>query len=116
MFDSFIKLDTTVYILKCLETVLHFVLNKGLLVGCGKKVIFCGIFRGKFREKMADFAGNVRKFSGPISLKKPLVEMTDFVEIFWAHLLKSDQFCTDLTSIFNKKDGHFQFFLENDDC
>jgi len=34
-----------------------------------KKVTFCGIFRDKFVEKMADFASDSRKFSGEISLK-----------------------------------------------
>ena len=32
-------------------------LISGLLVGRGKKVKFCGVFRGKFAEKKADFAG-----------------------------------------------------------
>ena len=32
----------------------------GLLIGCGKKVKFCRIFREKFAEKSADFAGIFR--------------------------------------------------------
>ena len=44
-------------------------LNTGLVVGRGKKVKFRGIFRDKFAEKMADFAGISREFSRPVSLK-----------------------------------------------
>ena len=44
-------------------------LYSGLLVGRGKKVKFCGIFRDKFAEKTADFAGISREFSRPVSLK-----------------------------------------------
>ena len=41
----------------------------GFLVGREKKVKFCGIFRDKFAEKMADFTGISREFSRPVSLK-----------------------------------------------
>jgi len=41
----------------------------GLLVGRGKKVKFSGMFRDKYAEKTADFAGISREFSRPISLK-----------------------------------------------
>ena len=44
-------------------------LSAGLLVGRGKKVKFRGIFRGKFAEKTADFAGILREFLRPVSLK-----------------------------------------------
>ena len=43
--------------------------HTGLLVGRGKKAEFRGIFRGKFAEKMADFAGILREFLRPVSLK-----------------------------------------------
>ena len=46
----------------------HFIIT-GLLVGRGKKVKFRGIFRGKFVEKTADFAGISREFSRPVSPK-----------------------------------------------
>ena len=41
----------------------------GLLIFHGKKAKFCGIFRGKFAEKSADFAGKKSKFqeNRPIS-------------------------------------------------
>ena len=35
----------------------------GLLIFCGKKAKFCGIFKGKFVEKSADFAGKKSKFA-----------------------------------------------------
>ena len=41
----------------------------GLLVGRGKKVKFRGIFRDKFAEKTADFAGISREFSRPVLMK-----------------------------------------------
>ena len=43
--------------------------NTGPLIGRGKKVKFHGIFRDKFAEKTADFAGISRKNSGQISPK-----------------------------------------------
>ena len=39
-------------------------LSAGLLIGHGKKVKFCRIFRGKFVEKSADFAGILWEISG----------------------------------------------------
>ena len=36
----------------------------GLLIGRGKKVKFRGILRDKFVEKLADFMGILREFSG----------------------------------------------------
>ena len=42
----------------------------GLLIGCGKKVKFCHIFRDKLVEKMADFRGNLWEFSGQ-KMKEP---------------------------------------------
>ena len=36
----------------------------GLLIFRGKKAKFHGIFRGKFAEKSADFAGKKSKFAG----------------------------------------------------
>ena len=44
-------------------------LSTGLLVGRGKKVKFRGIFRDKFAEKTADFAGISLEFLRPVSLK-----------------------------------------------
>ena len=38
-------------------------LNSGLLIFCGKKAKFCGIFRRKFAEKSADFARFLREKS-----------------------------------------------------
>ena len=38
-------------------------LEAGLLIFCGKKANFLGIFRGKFAEKLADFAGFSREES-----------------------------------------------------
>ena len=35
----------------------------GLLIFCGKKAKFRGIFKGKFAEKSADFAGKKSKFA-----------------------------------------------------
>ena len=50
----------------------------GLLVGRGKKVKFCGIFRDKFAEKTADFAGILEaSFAG-----KRLVKNGRFRESF----------------------------------
>ena len=37
--------------------------HTGLLIFCGKKAKFRGIFRGKFAEKSADFAGKKSKFA-----------------------------------------------------
>ena len=42
----------------------------GLLVFRRKKTKCCGIFRGKFAEKSADFTGNVRGRASDISRKK----------------------------------------------
>ena len=46
--------------------------HTGLLIFCGKKAKFRGIFRGKFVEKSADFAGKSQKLrkNRPISLEK----------------------------------------------
>ena len=42
----------------------------GLLVGRGKKKVkFRRLFKDKFAKKPADFAGILREFSGPVSLK-----------------------------------------------
>ena len=46
------------HLFNCLVTI-HL---SGLLVFCGKKAKFRGIFRGKFTEKSADFAGKKWKF------------------------------------------------------
>ena len=46
-----------------------FKLPSGLLIGCRKKVKFPGIFRDRFAEKLADFAGILQKFSRLVSLK-----------------------------------------------
>ena len=53
----------------------------GLLIGRGKKVKFCRIFRDKFAEKSADFAGIFKvNFA-----EKQSVKMADFVLIFRAN-------------------------------
>ena len=41
----------------------YFVIISGLLIFRGKKTKFRGIFRGKFAEKSADFAGEKSKFA-----------------------------------------------------
>ena len=85
----------------------------GLLIFCGKKAKFCGIFRGKFAEKSADFAGFSREKSQnsqkklPISreisggnfAKKQSVKNSRFRWIFLANFAKIDQFCVDMTSV-----------------
>ena len=42
---------------------LYFKSNQGFWYFTGKKAKFCGIFRGKFTEKSADFAGKKSKFA-----------------------------------------------------
>ena len=84
-----------------------------------KKVNFCGIFRGKFAEKLANFAGKKSKFAEnrPISrdfngkksnfegfsagnfAKKQSVKNSRFRWIFLANFAKIDQFCVDMTSV-----------------
>ena len=49
------------------KTIYMYMYMSGLLVGRGKKVKFSGIFRDKFAEKTADFAGISREFSRPVS-------------------------------------------------
>ena len=44
----------------------------GLLIFCGKKVKFRGIFRGKFAEKSADFAGFSREKSQNSRNNRPI--------------------------------------------
>ena len=46
------------------KTIYMYMYMSGLLVGRGKKVKFCGIFRDKFEEKTADFTGISREFRG----------------------------------------------------
>ena len=48
-----------------------FSIYSGLLIGRGKKVKFCGIFRDKIAEKSADFAGIFgTNLAGKQSVKK----------------------------------------------
>ena len=73
-------------------------LFSGLLLGHGKKVKFRGIFKDRFTEKLANFAGISWKFLGLTSPKKIGKKWPNFprqisLEINW--------FCTDLTSVFN---------------
>ena len=53
-------------------------LKTGLLVGRGKKIKFRGIFRVKFAEKTANFAGISREFSRPVPAEKRLVKNGQF--------------------------------------
>jgi len=63
-----------------------FSLFLGLLIGRGRIVKFCGIFKDKFTDKTADFVGNLWEFSGQISLRNDRQKMAaDFVGIFWAN-------------------------------
>ena len=68
----------------------------GLLVGRGKKVKFHGIFRDKFAERTADFAG--------IFAEKRLIKNGQFRESFpnnfrWKAI---QWFCADLRDVFNE--------------
>ena len=45
----------------------------GLLIFCGKKAKFRGIFRGKFTEKSADFAGFSREKSQNSRKNRPIL-------------------------------------------
>ena len=74
----------------------------GLLVGRGKKVKFRGIFRGKFAEKTADFAGISREFLRPVSLKNDW-ELPEQIS------LESDCFCADLRKVFNETRRSYRF-------
>jgi len=51
----------------------------------GKKVKFRGIFRDKFTEKTADFAGVSQEFLRPIFLKNDWQNTADFAGVFWAN-------------------------------
>ena len=46
--------------------------HTGLLIFCGKKAKFRGIFRGKFAEKSADFAGFSREKSQNSGNNQPI--------------------------------------------
>ena len=46
--------------------------HTGLLIFCGKKAKFRGIFRGKFAEKSADFAGFSREKSQKLQKNRPI--------------------------------------------
>ena len=46
--------------------------HTGLLIFCGKKAKFRGIFRGKFAEKSADFAGFSREKSQKLRKNRPI--------------------------------------------
>ena len=73
--------------------ILFGVLYTGLLVGCGKKVKFRGIFRDKFAGKTADFAGI---FEASFAEKRLVLRTVDFVGASEQTLLESDWFCADL--------------------
>ena len=51
------------------KTIYMYMYMSGLLLGCGKKVKFRGIFRDKFEEKMANLAGILWEFLRPVLLK-----------------------------------------------
>jgi len=57
----------------------------GLLIGCGKKVKFCRIFRDRFAEKLANFTGNF----GENFVEKHSVKQANFVGIFWSNFARS---------------------------
>ena len=70
----------------------------GRLIGRGKKVKFCWIFRDKIAEKLANFTGIFgANLAGKQSLKKQ--------QILWLFSgqisLEIDRFCADQTSVFN---------------
>ena len=73
-------------------------LLSGLLIDCGKKVKFRGIFRDKIAEKLADFA---RIFWANLARKQSLKKW----RILWLFSgqisLEIDRFCADQTSVFN---------------
>ena len=72
--------------------------SAGLLIGCGKKVKFRGIFRDKITENSADFAGIFgANLAGKQSVKKRWILWLFSGQI----LLEIDRFCIDQTSIFN---------------
>ena len=77
-----------------------------------KKVSFLGIFRDKFAEKTADFAG----IRGKIQVKfrrKTIVKKKPISRKFSGQIsLESNWFCADFTNIFMKQNGNFaNFFL-----
>ena len=89
--------------------ILFGVLYTGLLVGCGKKVKFRGIFRAKFAEKTADFAEISRKFSRPASLKTIGKQRLISWEIPEQISLESNWFCADLRKVFNETRRSYRF-------
>ena len=84
---------------ECCQLYTVFIVHlSGRLIGRGKKVKFCWIFRDKIAEKLANFAGIFgANLAGKQSVKKQ--------QILWLFSgqisLEIDWFCADQTSVFN---------------
>ena len=83
----------------------------GFLVGRGKKVKFRGIFRVKFAEKTADFAGNSRDFRGQFRGKMIGEEWPISWEVLEQISLESDWFCVDFRNVFNETRRIYSGFI-----